>query len=202
LQFRAKLILHSRRLSLNCNPCYYAKSKLKGEYALSTFRITVATTCSINLLMGQLCSGALSQTNEPAATPSKAMIQQSMNRRVQVTVPRNADTRADKKLTRLEELPDVPPYSGKTEIVEGHELSGDGHVAYRFKFYVKEKPDEVIQWYSKALGMYNWKVVDQTETDMTVRNKQGALVTVNAQRALYKEFNSVVKLYYTQNSQK
>jgi hypothetical protein len=177
------------------------KSRLKGEYALSIFRIMTAATCSIGFTLTQLCSSALSQSS-PSPSPSKEMIQQSMNHRVQITVPRNADTRADRKLTRLEDIPDVPPYSGKKEIVDGHELSGDGHIAYRFKFYVKEKPDEVIQWYSKALGMYNWKTVDQTETDMTVKNKQGVLFTANAQRTLRKDFNTVVKLYYTQNSQK
>jgi len=115
-----------------------------------------------------------------------------------VTLPHPQDARNDRKLSRLEEVPDIPPYSGKVDVAEGHELSGDGHLAYRFRFYAKEKPQEVAQWYVNALSMYNWTPVDKTETDLTMRNKQGSTVTVNAQRVARKDFNSVVKLFYNQ----
>jgi len=159
----------------------------------------IRSALAIGFFMVQPNLGASAQTpQQPPATMTKEQIQQSMNRRVQMTLPRPQDSRTDKKLSRLEEVPDVPPYSGKIDLAEGHEMSGDGRLAYRFKFYAKEKPEEVAQWYTQALSMYNWKPVDKTETDLTMRNKQGSTVTVNAQKVLRKDFSSVVKLYYTQ----
>src|SRR5262249_13353021 len=141
-------------------------------------------------------SGALAQETQ-TPTMTKEQVQLSMNRRVQLTLPQPKDTRNDKKLSRLEEIPDIPPYPGKIDSPDGHEMSGDGRMAYRFKFYAKEKPEEVAQWYANALSMYNFTSVDKTDTDLTMRNKQGALVTVNALRVDRKDLNSVVKLYYT-----
>ena len=165
---------------------------------MSNFCIITSRACSIGFLMAQLNSGAFAQTTQQAPPMTKEMVQQSMNHRVQVTLPRPQDTRNDRKLSRLEEVPDIPPYSGKVDIAEGHELSGDGRLAYRFRFYAKEKPQEVAQWYANALSTYNWTPVDKTETDLTMRNKQGSTVTVNAQRVVRKDFNSVVKLFYNQ----
>jgi len=154
--------------------------------------------------LADLASRAGAQTGQTAPnTPEgKAQVQQSMNRRTQLTLPRDEDKRADKKVSRLEELPEVPAYTGKVEIADGHELSADGRVAFRFRFYAKEKPEEIAEWYEKALTGYNWKLVDKTETDLTARNKQGSLVTVNALRANHNGFTAVVKLYYTQGYHK
>lgn len=164
---------------------------------MSNSCIAIRCAFSIGFLMVELNLGAFAQTagQQPM---SKEMVQQSMNRRVQLSLPHAQDNRNDRKLTRLEEIPDIPPYTGKTELADGHELSGDGRLAYRFKFYAKEKPEEVAQWYANSLSSYNWTPVDKTQTDLTMKNKQGSTVTVNALRVVRKDFASVVKLYYNQ----
>jgi hypothetical protein len=164
---------------------------------LSNSAIAIRCAGSISFFMVAINLGALSQTTGQQPM-TKEMVQQSMNRRVQVSLPQAQDNRNDRKLTRLEEIPDIPPYPGKTELADGHELSGDGRLAYRFKFYAKEKPEEVAQWYANALSSYNWTPVDKTQTDLTMKNKQGSTVTVNALSVVRKDFISVVKLYYNQ----
>jgi len=121
-----------------------------------------------------------------------------MNTAAHVRITKPQDARTEKKLDRVMELPDVPHYSGKSQFLDGEELTGDGNVSYQMRFLTNEKPEDVAAWYANALPMYNWKTLDQSRSNLTARNKRGALVTINAQRSGKKDLPTMVNLCYTQ----
>jgi hypothetical protein len=91
------------------------------------------------------------------------------------------------KITKPEDLSYVPQYAGKgTVFVNGDKLatSQNGSRCIMMRFYAKELPEDVINWYRGALTQYGW-VIDARQTKSTfitgLKNKEGLRITVDAQ---------------------
>ncbi len=81
------------------------------------------------------------------------------------------------RLTKPVDMPFLPPYSGKNvEFVTGTVFPAvKGGPSVTMEFSVREKPQEVLDWYKAAFKEHKWKSLD----DMTGANGLAAMNSHN-----------------------
>lgn len=73
-------------------------------------------------------------------------------------------------LSRYEQLPDVPQYSGQTQFLNGVlSPNARGGVQITYNLAARESKQAVIQWYQEALKMYRWELVQVNSSTLSVR---------------------------------
>jgi hypothetical protein len=77
------------------------------------------------------------------------------------------------KLIERLDLPDLPEYKGKAKFVGGSadpSALGSNYVEH---FVAEEEPNQVLDWYKRALTSANWKIINSDRSSITARKSDG-----------------------------
>ncbi|HEY9677948.1 MAG TPA: hypothetical protein V6C76_08055 [Drouetiella sp.] len=96
------------------------------------------------------------------------------------------------------DIPNVPPFTGRTKFLSGLRYPNDPS-GYRLgmTFAAMEEPTQILDWYKTALGNYQWKLVENPQDPNSLTaSKGGATFTLSLSPNRVVGYRTVVVVSY------
>lgn len=150
---------------------------------------------ALTLIAALLClceSNAVLAANDAA---QKAALANRANRPVSADMEYKAE-----KLTAPVPLPNVPMYTGKSVFISGLRYPNDrSGQRYGMTYGVNEDPSAVKDWYRQSLKMYNWTVLDtsnSTDSDVIGAHLNNVSLSIRVKQSTNANYRTVVVISY------
>lgn len=137
-------------------------------------------------------------TNQPILSAPVEQFRQTNKCTKPVQKPVDLMT-AYQKIQAPQSFADLPVFAGSTTFLGGHYMpEQNGITMCQMKYFAKEQPKDVLEFYNNALSSNGWKVLNSSGNHIAARHSSGHMCSVNVSESKLPKIKSQFVVVFRQ----